>query len=66
MQGVLPTDSGTYVKGNTVALADGSGLSLTGTTTSDKGTARFVGWSKTQIDRILSQGKEGSGSGFRQ
>lgn len=27
-----------------------------GTTTSDKGTARFVGWSKTQIDRILSQG----------
>jgi len=56
LQGVLPTDSGTYVKGNTVALADGSGLSLTGTTTSDKGTARFVGWSKTQIDRILSQG----------
>ena len=56
LQGVLPTDSGTYVKGNTVALADGSGLSLTGTATSDKGTARFVGWSKTQIDRILSQG----------
>ena len=53
--GSLPT-GGTYVKGNTVALADGSGLSLTGTTTSDKGTARFVGWSKTQIDRILSQG----------
>ena len=56
LQGVLPTDSGTYVKGNTVALAAGSGLSLTGTATSDKGTARFVGWSKTQIDRILSQG----------
>ena len=56
LQGVLPTDSGTYVKGNTVALADGSGLSLAGTATSDKGAALFVGWSKTQIDRILSQG----------
>ena len=55
LQGVLPTDSGTYVKGNTVALADGSGLSLTGTTTSDKGTALFVGWSKTPINSILSQ-----------
>ena len=55
LQGVLPTDSGTYVKGNTVALADGSGLSLTGTTTIDKGVARFVGWSKTPINSILSQ-----------
>ena len=55
LQGTLPTDSGTYVKGNTVALAGGSGLSLTGTTTIDKGMARFVGWSKTQIDHILSQ-----------
>ncbi|UQT49231.1 InlB B-repeat-containing protein [Flavonifractor plautii] len=55
LAGVLPTDSGTYVKGNTVALADGSGLSLTGTTTSDKGTALFVGWSKTPINSILSQ-----------
>ncbi len=52
--GSLPT-GGTYVKGNTVALADGSGLSLTGTTTSDKGTALFVGWSKTPINSILSQ-----------
>ncbi|QQR07494.1 S-layer homology domain-containing protein [Flavonifractor plautii] len=55
LQGVLPTDSGTYVKGNTVALADGSSLSLTETTTSDKGAALFVGWSRTQINRILSQ-----------